>query len=229
VKFCSKCRKWKSDDEMSKDSRRLDGLGSFCRSCKSKSSQRWQEANPDKKQATQRKWRSDNIEKVRAGARKWVAQNPDKVREIGRKWRQENPERANKRSSKWKQSHLDKVRECWKNWYQANVERVSEYGKKQRKAHPEKVQEHAHNRRARIKGSEGTIIAEEWRELKEKYNYTCLCCGRREPEIKLTLDHVVPLFVGGSNTIGNAQPLCKSCNSSKSVKVIDYRKEYSHE
>jgi hypothetical protein len=56
------------------------------------------------------------------------------------------------------------------------------------------------------------------------YNHTCLCCGRQEPEIALTIDHVVPLSKGGAHDISNIQPLCGSCNTSKYNKTIDYRK-----
>lgn len=47
----------------------------------------------------------------------------------------------------------------------------------------------------------------------------CLCCG----STKITLDHVIPVHLGGKNEIANLQPLCKSCNSKKSTKIIDYR------
>lgn len=47
----------------------------------------------------------------------------------------------------------------------------------------------------------------------------CLCCGSP----KITLDHVIPVYLGGKNEIENLQPLCKSCNSKKSTKIIDYR------
>jgi 5-methylcytosine-specific restriction endonuclease McrA len=80
------------------------------------------------------------------------------------------------------------------------------------------------NREA-AKRNGGTITEKEWSDLKKKYDYTCLCCGRREPEIKLTLDHVKPLAKphNGINIITNAQPLCGSCNFSKGAKWIDYR------
>jgi 5-methylcytosine-specific restriction endonuclease McrA len=83
--------------------------------------------------------------------------------------------------------------------------------------------EYKQNRKAKKLGNGGIITAAEWRELKKKYNYTCLCCGKREPEIKLTHDHVKPLDLGGENTIENSQPLCGSCNSKKGAKWIDYR------
>lgn len=52
------------------------------------------------------------------------------------------------------------------------------------------------------------------------YGKKCLCCNSTE---KITIDHVVPVFLGGADNIGNLQPLCKSCNSKKSSTIKDYR------
>lgn len=81
-------------------------------------------------------------------------------------------------------------------------------------------------RRALKRNSEGSHTLDEWNKLKEKYNYTCLCCGKQEPKIKLTEDHIIPLSLGGNNYIENIQPLCISCNSSKRIKTTDYRIEF---
>ena len=80
------------------------------------------------------------------------------------------------------------------------------------------------SRRIRKLGADGTHTIEEWEILKAQYNWVCPCCGRREPEIRLTEDHIVPLSKGGSNNIENIQPLCRSCNSIKLVKEIRYAK-----
>ena len=80
------------------------------------------------------------------------------------------------------------------------------------------------NRRRRAMKYEalGFYTLGEWELLKKQYGYTCPCCGKKEPEIKLTEDHIIPLSKGGTNWIDNIQPLCKSCNSKKHTKIIKY-------
>lgn len=73
---------------------------------------------------------------------------------------------------------------------------------------------------ARKKQAEGNHTIKEWEELKNKYNFRCVHCFRKEPDIKLTEDHIIPLSKNGTNFISNIQPLCKSCNSKKGSKIL---------
>jgi 5-methylcytosine-specific restriction endonuclease McrA len=78
-------------------------------------------------------------------------------------------------------------------------------------------------RRAISDGYSGEHFTEEdWSALAELYGGRCLSYGTDED---LSVDHVVPLSLGGSNTIANIQPLCATCNSLKGSAVVDYRTE----
>ena len=77
-------------------------------------------------------------------------------------------------------------------------------------------------RRALKLKAEGTHSQGEWETLKAQYNWTCPACKKREPEITLTEDHIIPLSKGGSNRIENIQPLCRSCNCKKHTNIIKY-------
>jgi 5-methylcytosine-specific restriction endonuclease McrA len=79
-------------------------------------------------------------------------------------------------------------------------------------------------RAARLKNAEGTHTFAEWETLKAQYNWKCPCCGRSEPTIKLTQDHIIPLIRGGSDNIENIQPLCQSCNSIKGTTTKQYER-----
>lgn len=86
---------------------------------------------------------------------------------------------------------------------------------------PEYVCRAAHKRRALKRANGGEYTIQEWLELCDKYGNKCLSCGRND--VPLTVDHVVPIILGGTNDISNLQPLCRSCNSKKNKHVIDYR------
>lgn len=75
-------------------------------------------------------------------------------------------------------------------------------------------------RRALRMSADGSFTVGEWENLKKQYGLQCPSCGKKEPEIKLTADHVIPLSRGGSNWIENIQPLCRSCNSKKWAKIL---------
>ena len=54
-------------------------------------------------------------------------------------------------------------------------------------------------------------------------NYRCAHCNRYFDEVDPARDHIKPASKGGDFIKENIQALCRSCNSKKSTKYIDYR------
>ena len=147
--------------------------------------------NPkEAQQRARKKHRSLHIDRVRQQARERYQTDPRYGPELQRKWRAANPERSRLAVKKWRSSNKDAVN--------ANTAR----------------------RRARLVGAEGSFTVAEWREIERKQDYRCLYCNKREPEIQLTIDHIIPLSKGGSNFASNLQGLCKSCNCRKHTKLF---------
>lgn len=82
-------------------------------------------------------------------------------------------------------------------------------------------------RRARLRDAPGTFSLNDWELLKESFNYTCVRCKKTEPEIKLTVDHIVALSRGGSNHLDNIQPLCQRCNAQKRNTLSEYADKFN--
>ena len=45
--------------------------------------------------------------------------------------------------------------------------------------------------------------------------YTCQYCGAHAPDVRLEIDHIVPVSKGGTNDIGNLITSCEECNYGK--------------
>lgn len=123
----------------------------------------------------------------------------------------------------WRQAHPERWRELRRaDSWRRKVARAQEL-RVWRAKNPERRNEHRRARKLLERGASGHHGERQWQALKRKHDYTCLCCGKREPEIELTRDHILPLTQGGSDGIENIQPLCRSCNSSKGASYVDFR------
>jgi 5-methylcytosine-specific restriction endonuclease McrA len=206
-KFCNQCGQVKCHRAFHKDRTGSFGLRWRCKDC-------------------QRKYVEENNAQINERRREYNAERRDHFNEYRREHYRKNPEPKNAYDRKYRQENATKIKAYireYKRTNEAYQEKKRESYREYMRLHPEKSAEYFHNRRAREQQATGSFTSREWKKLCKHYNYTCLHCGKREPEIKLTVDHVIPLSVGGTNSIDNIQPLCQSCNSSKGITIADYR------
>lgn len=96
------------------------------------------------------------------------------------------------------------------------AQKVRDWEQANRDVHRLRQGERTDRRRRNLQGR-GTISSRDWRRMLRRYRGCCAYCGQKA---ELTLDHVVPISRGGSNTIGNALPACPSCNYQKCDRTI---------
>jgi len=211
-KWCNECQSFNPFGEFHNDGSRRDGLSATCKICKNNAT------------AIQHKQynQTEHGKQIRAN---WYKT------EKGRKWqRQYRREYMRKRRQTQKQKD-------WEYQYRRSEKRrkiALEYVKspKGKKASQRYYQSPkgiltskraSAARRSRKSQAGGLFTQAEWKQLCIMYDYRCLACGKQFSFDKLTVDHVIPISLGGSSNIDNLQPLCKPCNSSKGTKTIDYR------
>jgi 5-methylcytosine-specific restriction endonuclease McrA len=168
----------------------------------------------------------------------WYRAHPEQAKARSAKWMRDNWESSQREyhATKWAEIRNDPERyQAYlqkrltgghkKAWREANKGQAAERQRRHQQEHREQWAAYAAKRRALKAGNGGDFTGDEWIAMKQAYDYTCLRCGRRQPEIDLTMDHVVPISCGGRHEAANIQPLCSACNSAKHDAEIDYRRD----
>lgn len=149
-----------------------------------------------------RKYRECNKSRIRENQKRWEQRNPDKIK----KSREKSKHKTEISRIKWYAENRDVCLERSCNWRKNNRERVNITNKL---------------RKNRKRANGGSFTNQEWVELCNSYNNVCIVPDCQNTNLEV--DHIVPVSKGGTGYIWNIQPLCKSCNLSKSTKIIDYR------
>jgi len=140
-------------------------------------------------------------------------ENPDHIRETDRLHRRANVEQHRKENREYRLRYRDELLE-------------KDRARTKRPDRQEVLQKCRRNRKARVRGAEGSHTVAQLNELFDKQKRRCPYC-----RVKLTLknrhlDHIEPVSRGGSNDISNCQWTCDTCNLRKHAKdPIDFAQE----
>ena len=143
-------------------------------------------------------------QKAREYARQWRINNPDKCREYHRVYAEKYPdkerERHREKSARLRKLYPERQSIADRKWMETN-----------REAHRAKSQ----RRRVKERNNKTFLILP--KELKKLYSQPCINCGSKD---RITADHIIPVARGGQHSVGNLQPLCMPCNSSKNSRTM---------
>lgn len=62
--------------------------------------------------------------------------------------------------------------------------------------------------------------------LLKKTGGVCAVCGRPLEYGKVTIEHYIPKYHGGTDDERNLLPLCKNCNKSKGSRIVKAKEHY---
>ena len=226
TKVCTKCGESKGLGEYYKHKYQKSGLRSQCKICTNKSTKRYAQENKEKVAKKNKDWYERTIIERKKSSQKYRNKNIEKILRRNKKYRQENKNKIQESNNKYRAKNKEKISEKAKEYREKNKEKKAIQQRKWAQNNPEKNKAKDHKRRAAKAGNGGSFTAKEWKDLCEKYDNKCLCCGTKK---KLEADHVIPVsWEGGRSNIGNIQPLCRSCNASKgNHHATDYRVNYT--
>ena len=172
-------------------------------------------AHFEEERAQQSVYRQQHREEIKAQQATYRKLHGDALRLRRRKVWPIQRERYKTKRKAWEIKNKEHLRDYYRQWYVVHKEQLYLYVAAWRKANPEKAKAYAvrsEHRRRDAKGHCGPSY-DQWLAIKAAYAYRCVYCGRYMK--RLTQDHVIPLSKGGTNTIENIVPACKSCNCRK--------------
>ena len=120
-------------------------------------------------------------------------------------------------------------KDYYKQYREDNKEKIAEYAKQYYASEQgQVVQFNARNKRRQREEEQGRgITVEQWKEMMEFFEWKCAYSGTPLNKDNRTIDHIIPLKIGGLNEPWNCVPMYANYNFSKQGKdmMVWYREQ----
>lgn len=144
----------------------------------------------------------------------WYAANSERLKAAAREWNRRNPEQKAQAS---------------RAWYRANFQRVKAANNAWREANADKVREISRESSARRRARKAAVTVEDFtfEQIWLRDEGRCWLCGDDvDPSVAWpdsrspSIDHVIPLALGGEHSLQNCSLSHLVCNLRKGVKLV---------
>lgn len=201
--ICTKCQQDfpETHEYFPSAPRKSNRLSSWCRSCH---------------RVNVRQWFAEHQEANKETCRLYYHANKESSKISKADAYQQNKESILLKNKVYRDTHKEALKTQYHLYYENHKETRKAYVKEWRTRNPERHSAHNQTRRARKANAPiNDFTAEQWAAMKEHYGHRCVYCGKKSQ--RLTQDHITPISQGGSHTLANIVPSCKTCNSRKSA------------
>lgn len=212
-KRCTTCGEVKSLDDFAIDRSRPDGYGYRCAECQ---------------RAYKRKYQAENRDSIKAKKRTYHQANRQRILEQRRGYREARRQELREKARVYRAANIERIKEWQRVYRLVNGERLRQYQKsvnyreRERYAtdpeYRDRCRGYCQNRRARKLAAFVEDVSLD--VLYRRDQRTCSICHKKIARCDATVDHIVPLSKGGKHSYQNTALACKSCNFSKSNRVV---------
>jgi 5-methylcytosine-specific restriction endonuclease McrA len=186
--------------------------------------------NQEQVSIRRKKWYRENREKHLQKCAEYVKRNKEKVAARGALYYQRNKEKLAERNAEYRRKNSDKLRVSSAQYYQRNKEIIAQKSVEYRARNAEALRQYraryikdprvkarrlkSEQKRRALKAANhhAAFTLEQLEEHFSKFDNHCAYCGK---STKLTIDHFIPISLGGSDCLSNILPACWGCNASK--------------
>jgi len=202
TKQCLKCSVTKAIGLFYLNHTKLDGRHTYCKQCISEYDKKRREDKRDQLKV-QRKWYRDNNKEIIAERKKKYSDaNKDKKRDYDSAYREINKDILTDKKRKYYHNNKNAVANSVKRWLLTDKGKASKINTSNRRRHSK---------------CEGDVTSDQMLMLQQNAK-VCYWCNISLKNVKVHIDHYVPLSKGGEHTISNLVVTCAKCNLSKSAK-----------
>lgn len=147
-------------------------------------------------------------------------ENKEKISEYSSRYWHEN-QKAKDSSRKYKEEHKDEISKYNRDYYERKKQEMKKRNKERYPFLKDYFLAKSRERRAKLRGLEGSHTKEDVLSIIEMQSWLCVYCKTDLSASGYHVDHIVPLAKGGGNGKDNIQCLCARCNQRKSDKMPD--------
>ena len=218
-KSCSTCKEVKTEDKFYK---RGKSLRSACKTCTAKSNTAWKAANSTKLKERNTAYYAANREMFAAKSKVYYLANTEKIAAKCASYQAANKKEIVEKNAARYAANPEKFAARGVAWRNNNPEKEKARGVVWRFNNPDKIRINNHARRALKCAAGGKLSPGLAAKLYKLQRGKCPCCNKPLGD-DYHLDHIMPLFLGGSNTDDNIQLLRQRCNNQKHARhPIDF-------